>query len=386
MKLAPCALVLFVACSDGPKAAAPPPQPPPVVTVGKPERRPVQLESELIGRTFARDVVRVVPRVAGVITAVRFVEGTSVKAGDVLFEIDRAPYETTLAATQARLAQDRATLVKVKRDLERMRGLLEQAAVSRAEVDALQASVAVTEAAIRADQAAVDRAELDVGYTTIAAPIGGVIGELQVTAGNYVAPGQATPLATLSSVDPMYVSFAMPEATWLSLRRQKGDLSTLAPTLILADGKPYDQPGRVDFVDPAVDPTTGTLTVRAAYPNAEGFLKPGQFARVRFVSESVADALLVPRIALGQTQSQRTVWVVGPDQKVAMKPVGVGREVGDQVIITSGLTGDETIVVEGTGKLRPGIAVAPKAPSAPATPPPSAPATPPAAPPSSGGR
>lgn len=367
MKLVPCALVLFVACSEGPKAgvspsAAAPAAPPPVVTVGKVERRTVQLESELIGRTFARDVVRIVPRVAGVITAVRLVEGAAVKAGDVLFEIDRAPYETTLAAAEARLAQDRANLTKVRRDLERLRGLLAQAAVSRAEVDALQASVAVSEAAIRADQAAVDRARLDVGYTTISAPIDGVVGELQMTAGNYVTPGQATPLATLSSIDPMYVSFALPEAAWLALRRTHGDLASLSPRLVLADGKPYEQPGRVDFVDPGVDPTTGTLNLRAAYPNADGFLKPGQFARVRFVSEEVADALLVPRIALAQVQSQRSVWVVGPDNKVAMKPVAVGREVGDQVIVTSGLTGHETIVVEGTGKMRPGIVVAPKPP------------------------
>jgi len=368
--------VAHVACESTTKAqpragAAQPQQPPAVVTTAQVIKKTVSLDGEFVGRTVARDVVRVVPRITGVIQSVGFTEGAVVKQGDVLFEIDKATYQTALASAEAKLAQDKASLGKVRRDLGRLQPLVADQIVSRQEVDSTTAGVSVAEAALRVDQAAIDRAQLDIGFTTITAPIDGVIGKLEVTVGNLVTSGQASALATLSSFDPMYVTFSVPEASYLALRRKHGDLvqAGLHPTLLLADGQPYEQAGAIDFVDRQLDPTTGTITVRARFPNADGFLKPGQFTRVRFEVDRVVDAVLVPRVSLTQVQSQRAVFVVDANNKVTMKPVTVGDEVGDRTIITSGLVGGETVVVEGTQKVRPGATVAPKPwvdPSAPA--------------------
>lgn len=343
---------------------APPAPPPAVVVVGTVEVRTVPIDGEFIGRTAARDTVRIMPRVTGLLESVSFVEGSVVKAGDPLFQIERASYEIALDAARARLAQDRAGLSKVRRDLGRLQPLLAEQVVSKSEVDATGSNITEREAAMKGNQAALAKAELDLTYTTIKAPLTGVVGKLEVAVGNLVTPGQATPLTTISSYDPMYVYFTMPEAKFLALRKKHGVLTEHADevplTLVLADGQPYDHKGKIDFVDRTVDPTTGTLSVRAAFPNADRMLRPGQFARVRFEVDRREDAVLVPRIALTQLQSQRSVFVVGPDNKVTQVPVTVDGEVGGFAIVTQGLKGGETVVTEGTQKVRPGAVVNPK--------------------------
>ncbi len=347
--------------------SAPPPPPPAVVVVGSVEVRTVPIEGEFVGRTAARDTVRIMPRVTGLLETASFVEGSVVKAGDPLFQIERRSYEIALDAARARLAQDRAGLGKARRDLGRLQPLLAEQVVSKSEVDATGSNITEREAAMKANQAALAKAELDLEYTTIRAPLTGVVGKLEVAVGNLVTPGQAAPLTTISSYDPMYVYFTMPEATFLGLRKKHGVLTEHADevplTLVLADGQPYEHKGKIDFVDRAVDPTTGTLSLRAAFPNADRMLRPGQFARVRFEVERKENAVLVPRMALTQLQSQRSVFVVGPDNKVTQTPVTVDGEVDGMAIVTKGLVGGETVVTEGTQKLRPGATVAPKAPT-----------------------
>jgi membrane fusion protein, multidrug efflux system len=359
------ALVLGLACftagcgSQQSTKAAPRPAAAVSVAIDTVAVRDVPVYGEFIGQTEAKDTVNVVPRVNGYLEKVNFVEGSHIHKGDALFQIERASYETTLASAEAKLAQDQASLDKYLRDIARLTPLVREQAATQQDLDAALAGKQQMQAALRGDQASIDMARLNLQYTSISSPIDGIVGRLGVTQGNYVTAGQAMALAVISSFDPIYVSFSVPESKYLDLARKHpaGALLSVPVTLTTADGQTFPGTGKLDFVDRTADSQTGTVGLRARFANSKAILRPGQFARVRFLMDRRAHAVLIPKQAIVQTLAQQSVLVVSADNKAVARPVTTGGEFEDFYICASGLTGGERIVVEGTQKVRSGSVV-----------------------------
>jgi len=323
----------------------------------------VPVYGEFIGQTDAKEMVNIVPRVTGYLEKIRFREGEQVHQGDVLFEIEQALYKAALESAQAKLAQDEATLEKHHRDIARLEPLVKEQAATQQDLDSAVAGRMEMEAALRSDRAAIDTAQLNLQYTVIHSPIDGIVGRLGVTMGNLVMAGQATTLATISSFDPMYVYFSVPEATYLTFHKKfgQGSLTSVPVDLVTADGQTFANKGTLDFVDRAADPQTGTVGLRARFPNPKALLRPGQFARVRFVLERRANAVLVPKEAVTETLTSKSVLVLDDRNKVGVRVITTDGEYNGFYIAGSGLSGSERIVVEGMQKARPGMTVQPAA-------------------------
>jgi membrane fusion protein (multidrug efflux system) len=390
-------------------AAAPPP--PTEVVVAAVEQRPVSIVRDFTARTEAVPTVEVRARVPGVLEQVLFQEGTEVKQGQELFVLQQAEYRAALETaraqlakahadltrardasvverSRAQLAQREADLEKAKQDVARYRPLAEARAIPQQDLDTSVAAekvagaavdtfaaqlkdtelsqrtqVQLAEAAVEAGKASVTQAELNLGYTTIRSPITGIIGKVNVDRGNLVGKAEPTLLTTVSSVHPIYVDFSVGEADYLRMARrvkldpqgrvQEGQFRL---ELFLTDDRPLPHKGRVVFVDRAVDARTGTIAVRAEFPNPDKIIRPGQFARVRGVVEERPNAILVPQRAVQEQQGTRTTLVVEGD-KVALRPVKLDERIGDFFVVTEGLKPGERVVVEGVQRVRPGMQV-----------------------------
>lgn len=384
--------VAFISgCKPPPKA--PPAPPPPAVIVAAVTRQTVPLYVENVGQTQAASTVEVRARVTGYITEAPFKEGTQVKKGDLLFRIDPRPYEAALDQAKANVTKAEAGLERAKADLARLEPLAAASAISKQDRDTAVTNVKVTEADVLAARASLATAELNLGYSTMRAPFDGMIGARNVDVGNYVgASGDTSLLATISTTNPMRVAFNVAEQNYLRFQRRfMGDdaareehSAKMEFELILADGSTYEHKGKFEFADRALDSRTGTLKIVVSFPNDENLLRPGQFARVRAKPEEKPDALLVPQKAVVETQSLKSVLVVGAENKVVQKPVQIEGRYQDQYIITSGVDAGERVIVEGLQKVRPGMVVNPRTaeepPAAPApaalSPAKAAPATP----------
>jgi membrane fusion protein (multidrug efflux system) len=394
------------------KAAAPPP---PSVVVAAVTQRTVPLVRDFTARTEAVPTVEVRARVAGVLEEIHFEEGSEVKRGQTLFRIQREEYAAALESARANLAkaeadlvrakdtsvvdraraeldQRRADLEKARRDVARYEPLAEAKAIPQQDLDTAQSQEKVTvagvevaeaalrdtelaqrtqiqlaTAAVRSANAAVIQAELNFGYTNVVAPIGGIIGKIQVDRGNLVGKSEPTLLATVSAVDPMYVDFPVVEADYLRLAPRirldpegRARRAEYRLDLFLADNSEFPQKGRIVFVDRALDVKTGTISVRAEFPNPQKVLRPGQFARVRGVVEERRDAVLLPQVAVQDQQGTKIVFVVEGDDKVALRAVSLDERVGDFYIATKGVKAGDRVIVEGVQKVRPGMQVKPE--------------------------
>jgi len=322
-------------------------------------------------------------RAAGILTSRAFEEGSEVKAGQLLFSIDPAPYQATLASAQAQLARAEGTLMQAQSNAERARPLLEARAISEQESINALAARRQAEAEVAAARAAVQTAQLNLGYANVTAPISGRIGRAQVTEGALVGQGEATPLALIQQVDPIYVNFTQPAADVLRLRAaiargqfKKAGADAAAVTLHLEDGSTHPQPGRLLFSDLSVDPTTGQIALRAIVPNPRRSLLPGLFVRVRIEQAQAPGAMLLPQQAVARSPQGDTVRVVGDDGMVDTRPVKVGPARDGQWVVLEGLKAGEQVMVDGFQKLRGKGPVKP----VPWTPPGSAPAAPAATP------
>jgi membrane fusion protein (multidrug efflux system) len=394
------------------KESAPAGPPPPAVVVAEVIRKTVPIAAEFVAQTDAVQTVELRARIQGVLERVRFKEGADVKEGQVLFEIERTQYEAALQSARAQLAkaqaelaraqeqvevlraqaeleQRRAALAKAQLDVARLRPLAQAKAVPQVDLDnalaaeqVAVAGVAASEAALKdtelnqrigiqqaqaaveAGRAAVTQAQLDLAYTTIRAPVSGIIGRLDVDEGNLVGRGEPTLLATMSTVDPIKVSATVSEVDYLRFARRAAGRPPsdqgLALDLILADGTLHPAQGRVTTLDRTVDPKTGTIVVEALFPNPEKLVRPGQFGRVRAVVEERENAVLVPQRAIQETQGQKSVLVVDQEDKVALRTVTLNERIGDLIIVTRGLEGGERVIVEGLQKVRPGMQVKPE--------------------------
>ena len=351
-----CAVVgLFAAVScRKPEAPA---LPPPVVMVMEVAAGEVPSSTTLIGQLDSPGNVEVRARVEGFVDQMRFTEGTEVQQGDVLFELDRKPFLERLAAAKGALAEAEAALNKYQKDVERLRPLAERRAIPQQDLDNAEASVEVGRAGVETAVARVESAQL----CEIKAPVSGLIGAKQVSIGELVGKGEPTLMATISTLDPIWFYCSVSEVEYLKAEqrsRQIGkDVSSLPVTLILPDGEEHPDKGKFVFIDRAVNVKTGTLRVRAEFPNKEKLLRPGMFARVRVDLGTRKDVIQVPERALVQIQGRYFVWIVGEDGTCTQRPVTVGEQVGPQFIVSEGLKPGERIILEGIQKAREGAPV-----------------------------
>ena len=372
---------LLAACGDkpAPTVSAPPPPEVGIVTVA-PTR--LALTTELPGRLEASRVAQVRARVPGIVLKRTFTEGSNVKAGEVLFRIDPAPLQATFASTQATVAKAEANLAQAALKVQRYKPLVDTSAISKQEYDdALTAQKQAT-ADLATAKATRQSAGLNLGYATVSAPIAGRIGRAQVTEGALVGQGEATPLATVQQVDPIYVNLTQSSTDILRLRRamasgklQAAGQNAARVTLVTEDGQVYPQSGKLLFSDLSVDESSGAITLRAEFPNPGRFLLPGMYVRAR-LEQAVNDAALtVPQQAVQRTTDGATVLVVGADNKVTARPIKTESSQGNLAIVSAGLNAGDRVIVEGLQKAKPGSTVRTVAWIAPAAPDATPPAT-----------
>ncbi|SFR75892.1 efflux RND transporter periplasmic adaptor subunit [Sphingomonas jatrophae] len=360
---APIALALLAACGKGGEGT-PPPAGPPEVGVVQLTPQAATLTSVLPGRTAAFETSEVRPQVSGLIIERLFQEGDSVRKGQPLYRIDPQPYTAQVASARAALARARAAIASSAALQRRYGELVRINAIARQDFENSVTAAQQAQADVAAQRAALRSAEIDVARTTVRAPISGRIGRSLVTTGALATAGQADALTTIQRLDPIYVDVPQSSADLLRLRQQllQGELarggSAARVRLRLEDGSVYPQEGRLQFADVTVDPTTGTQTIRAIFPNPRGLLLPGMYVRAELVEGVRSDALLVPQRAV--TRSERgepTVLVVGPDNKVAQRVLTAPRTVGDAWLVTAGLRPGDRVIVEGGQSARPGTSV-----------------------------
>ncbi|WP_176050221.1 efflux RND transporter periplasmic adaptor subunit [Burkholderia sp. BCC1644] len=356
------AAVFLAAC--GKKESAPPPQTPEVgVVTVQPQAVPVF--TDLPGRTSAFLVAQVRARVDGIVLRREFTEGTDVKAGQRLYKIDPAPYVAALNSAKATLAKAQANLVTQNALVARYKVLVAANAVSKQDYDNAVATQGQAAADVAAGKAAVDTAQINLGYTDVVSPITGRVGISQVTPGAYVQASQATLMSTVQQLDPVYVDLTQSSLEGLKLRQdvQSGRLKTSGPgaakvSLILEDGKTYSEPGKLQFSDVTVDQTTGSVTIRAVFPNPGRVLLPGMFVRARIEEGVNENAFLVPQIGVTHDQKgQAVAMVVNASNKVEPRPLKTSGMQGPNWVVEGGLQAGDHVIVQGVDKVRPGATV-----------------------------
>jgi membrane fusion protein, multidrug efflux system len=344
---------------------APPPAPSPAqVGVVAVHAQSVPLTRDLVGRLSATRVADVRARIAGVLLKRRYKEGSDVRAGQTLFQIDPAPLQAVLDGAEAALAQAQANATNAHVTAERARGLIAGGLVSRSDLDNAEAAERSTAAAVQQARAAVGAARINLSYATVTAPIAGRAGQQGVTEGALVGAGTPTLLTTVEQIDPIYVNFDQPAVDLERLRRAQtaGSVSLehdrAGVELTLPDGAAYAHGGTLDFRDLSVDPATGAVALRALVPNPEHQLLPGMFVGVRLISGVVRHAFLVPQAGLQRDATGPYVLTVGADDKVVQKRVMVEALQGPAWIVTDGLADGDRVIVSGTQSARPGATVA----------------------------
>jgi membrane fusion protein, multidrug efflux system len=360
------ALALLSACAkEAPKAD-------PVRKVGivALQEQPVTLTAELPGRLTAFETSEVRPQINGIIRRRLFTEGAIVQAGQVLYEIEDAQYRAALGTARGNLGRAQATIAATRLQAERYRSLVGINAVSRQEADNAEAAARQARADVAAQQSMVESARVNLGFTRIRAPISGRIGRSRFTPGALVQAGQAEPLATILRGDQIFVDVTQSAAQILDLKTaiaagglSRGGEEGLRVKLILPNGAAYPAEGRLQFAEIAVDPQSGSVTLRAIFPNPDGFLLPGMFVRAQIVEGVRQRAILAPQQGITRDPRGRaTALVVGPGNKVEQRQVTAERPVGDKWIITSGLKAGDRLIVEGLIGLTPGARVTPSPP------------------------
>ncbi|HKW00629.1 MAG TPA: efflux RND transporter periplasmic adaptor subunit [Vicinamibacterales bacterium] len=348
-------------CNEKP---APPPPPPPEVYVANVVQRDVPEYLDLVGQTQGMQDVDIRARVEGFLESVNFQEGSFVRKGALLYQIDPKPLQASLAAAKADVATAQARLEKATNDVTRYTPLVAKQAVSQQELDNAKAAQDAARSQVEAAKAAVDKSTLDLGYTKIYSPIDGLIGTTQVKPGNLVGRGDATLLTTVSQIDPIIFRVGITEADYLRIAKRgagSGQAATAAGIdLTLADGTAYPQKGKIGPVERAVNATTGTLGVQLLFPNPDNVLRPGQYGRARILVDNRVGALLVPQRAVQELQGLYSVAIVGADNKVAFKSVKVGPKVDSSWVIEEGVRNGDRVIVEGLQRVTDGATVTPK--------------------------
>jgi membrane fusion protein (multidrug efflux system) len=388
------ACVVSTACShvEGKSQADPTSSPPPpVVIVSTVHTATIPVTNDYQGTIGAIESVEVRARVEGTLDSAPFKEGSLVRKGQLLFVIQQNQYQAAVQSAQAQLATARAQVSQARGNVAAKQAALNRAvttvqrdtplaaaqaipqkdldnaietqAFARGELDVARAQIQSAEAAVQAAQAAVTNAGINYGYTTVHSPVTGLIGFRKFDVGNVVGGPNAQVLDTITVMDPIKVNFAIDEATYLALSKNRGNsqvgaLADQELPLILANNSTYEYRGKLYTVNPTVDPKTGTINIEARFPNPDGLLRPGGFARIRVLVERLSGAVLVPKTAIVQTQGVDTAYVVDANDVIALRTVSLGQTYQQSYVVKSGLAAGDRVVIEGTQKVRPGMKVA----------------------------
>lgn len=361
LAFAACALVLLGACRDKP---ATPAAAPPEVVVRTVQPQVVPMHAELPGRTAAFMVAEVRPQVGGIIRSRPFTEGSAVQAGQVLYEIDPMPFQAEVQRAEGALANAKATVASTRALAERYKALLPQKAVSQQEHDNAQAAYAQALAGVKVQEAALNTARINLQYTRVTAPIAGRTSRSAVTPGALVSAAQATPLLTISQLDPIYVDIAQSSTEILRLRQalaagrldRSGEAQRVL--LMLEDGTRYPHEGRVQLTEVTVDPSSGSVTLRAKFPNPEGLLLPGMYVRTVVDEGSTPQGIVVPQsTVVRDRRGNPMARVVTADNKLEERPVVIARSVGTNWLVGEGLKAGDRLVLAGGQNVQPGTTV-----------------------------
>jgi len=357
--------LLLAACGGKTEPGAAPAAAAPAVTVGTVQPEPVPVTAELPGRTSPYLVAELRPQVSGIVKQRLFKEGSDVKAGQVLYRIDPATYQAAYDSARANLARAEANLEVARLKAGRYAELVKIEAVSAQANDEAQAAQKQAQAEVGAAKAALDKARVDLDFTRVTSPIAGRIGRSAVTAGALVTANQAAALATVQQLDPIYVDLTQSSAELLGLKRsldsgrlQRSGGGTVPVQLVLEDGSLYGAAGRLAFSEVTVDQATGSVTLRAVFPNPRGELLPGMYVRARLTQGVNRDAVLVPHAAVSRTpRGEAQVMVVNGEAKVEARSVKAEQSIGDKWVVTGGLAAGDRVIVEGLQKVKPGAPV-----------------------------
>lgn len=368
--------LFLTGCGESQQRTQAPP-PPPHVTVANPTKRSVVDYDEYVGRFVAVDAVEIRARVSGYLDKVHFKDGQIVKQGDLLFTIDRRPFQNALDQAQANLNQARAALAFAQSDIQRAQQLVRDRTISEQAFEQRTQAKRTAEASVAAQEAAVRQAALDLEFTELRAPVTGRIGDRRVSPGNLVTGGASgtTMLATIVSIDPIRFEFTYDEASYLRyLRLGKGaqDIAdrdaSVSVALKLLDEQGFVHQGRMDFLDNVIDRSSGTIRGRAVLANPNGLFTPGMFARIQVPASSPYEALLVPDAAIGTEQARKFVLVLGAENTAVQKYVVLGQVLDGLRVIKEGLAADDRVIVNGIARVRAGSKVVPQEENAPAAP------------------
>lgn len=343
-----------------------PPAPPPVdVTATTVTARDTPVTFEYVGQTESSRMVEIRARVDGYLQKRFYEEGALVREGAPLFQIDPRQLTATVQSARAMLQQNESRLVNARQTVDRLKPLVADEAVSLKDMEDAQAAEKSAAAAVESSRADLSRAEMELGYTKLVAPLSGLAGKATVSEGSYVNPAQNGLLTTVAQLDPIFVNFNLSENEWLTYAEElkKGTLRFPTGTaefevqLILSSTMVLPTKGKLNFSSQTVDPATGSYAIRASFANPDLLLRPGQFVRVRLLGATRPGAILVPQRAIMQGQKGKFVYVIGAGDKAEMRPVEVGDWAGDQWVVTSGLKSGERVVLDGTLKVQPGAVV-----------------------------
>jgi membrane fusion protein, multidrug efflux system len=350
-------LVFCAGCSSSKEQ---PPPPPPGVTVASVVQKDVPIQQEWVGTMLGNVDADIRPKVEGFLLQQVYAEGSYVKKGQPMFVLDARQAQASVEQATGKLERARAALVQAQIDVKRYTPLVAQRAISQAELDKAQSMERAAKAEVDADQAVLDNANLNLSWTTVTSPISGIAGISKVGIGDLMTP--TTVMTTISNVDPINVDFSIAEQDYMRFQREKlGQAAGRSLQLILGDGTVYAQRGRALLVNREVDARTGTIQVRAEFPNPGNVLRPGQYARIRAVTEVRKGALVIPQRAIFELQGVYQVGVVGPDNKVTIKSVQLGPQLADVWIVESGLQAGDSVIVDGLQRVKNGMTVAPAA-------------------------
>jgi len=348
-------LAISAGCSTSAEKPAPPP---PGVTVTLVVQKDVPIYQEWVGSMAGNIDADIRPKVGGFLLTRLYTEGSYVQKGQTLFLLDPRQAQAALEEAQGKLGFARAALAQAQIDVRRYTPLVAQKAVSQAELDKALSSEKAATAEVEAKQAALNDAQLNLAWTTVTSPISGIVGIAKVGIGDLMTA--ITVMTTVSSVDPIYVDINVAEQDYLRFRREKtGQAAGQNLELILGDGTVFPRRGRALFVNREVDSRTGTIQVRGEFPNPGNVLRPGQYARIRAVTELRKGALLIPQQSVSELQGVYQVGVVAPDNKVTIKTITLGPQTGNMWVVESGLQTGDNVVVDGLQRIKSGMTVAP---------------------------
>jgi RND family efflux transporter MFP subunit len=357
---------LLAGCGQGQKQAA---APPPKVTIAKPTERTIVDQDEYVGRFVPVDVVEIRARVSGYLDRIHFIDGQIVKQGDLLFTIDKRPFQNTLDQARANLETAKSNLAFTQSDLTRAQQLVRERTISEQIYEQRMQAFRNSQASVAANEAMVRQAELDLEYTDLKAPITGRIGDRRVTQGNLVtggAGGNTSMLATIVSIDPIRFEFTFDEASLLRYQRLaagRNEVAGLGGTSVrlkLLDETEFSHTARMDFVDNVIDRASGTIRGRAQLANPDSLFTPGMFARVQVPASAPYQALMIPDAAIGSEQARKFVYVVDQDNVARLRYVTLGQLVDDLRVIKEGLSAGDRVVVNGLMRVRQGVKVTPE--------------------------